>query len=178
MNDAQRKTGRRSVGWLSTLGLVCLVSSPLTRADTMLLATTDLVSGSSAATFSFNAPGNGTVSAQIASVPWPVPLSQLSFDASTATNTLASWSGPATTTPQVESFQVGAGTYYAHVAATAAGSLDIGLYSLLLTFTPSAVPLPAAGGLLAIGCLVLFGLLRTMRALPAGFELGSSRGTA
>jgi hypothetical protein len=62
----------------------------------------------------------------------------------------------------VETFQVGAGTYFAHVMASAGGALDLGLYSLMLTFTPSAVPLPTTGGLLLIGLLVLFGLRRAV----------------
>ncbi len=136
--------------------------SPAAQADTLLMASTNLVTGSSAATFSFNAPGSGTVTAQISSMPWPVPLSALSFSATTATDTLSSWSTTdAMAAPQIERFQVGAGTYFAHVMATAGGSLDLGLYSLLLTFTPSAVPLPAAGGMLLIGLLVLFALRRT-----------------
>ena len=65
--------------------------------------------------------------------------------------------------PQIETFQVGAGTYFAHVMATAAGQLNLGLYSLVLSFTPSAVPLPAGAGMLLIGLLVLFALRRTMR---------------
>ena len=136
--------------------------SPAAHADSMLLASTNMVTGSSAATFSFNAPGSGTVTAEISSMPWPVPLSALSFSATTATSTLSSWSTTdAMAAPQFEKFQVGAGTYFAHVMATAGGSLDLGLYSLMLTFTPSAVPLPAAGGMLLIGLLVLFALRRT-----------------
>jgi hypothetical protein len=157
--------------WMKTKGLApmaimlvmltTLGHSSLAHADTLLLASTDLVSGSSAATFSFNTPGSGTVTARISSLPWPVPLSALSFSATTASQTLSSWSGSSPTAPQVETFQVGSGTYFAHVSATAAGSLNLGLYSLMLTFSPSAVPLPTAGGLLLIGLLVLFGLRRT-----------------
>ena len=176
MIDLFRTTGRWSVAMLALMSLACLMDSPRAHADTMLLATTDLVSGSSAATFSFNAPSSGMVTAEITSVPWPVPLSELSFAATTASNTLASWSGDAPTTPQTESFQVGAGTYYAHVTAQATGSLDVGLYSLLVSFTPSAsVPLPAAGGLLAIGILVMFGLLWTIRPTPNEEGSGLSR---
>lgn len=154
------------LGLAAVLVALSLGRSPLAQADNLLLATTDLVYGSSAATFSFDAPGSGTVTAQISSVPWPVPLSALSFSATTATDTLSSWSASSpSSAPQIETFQVGAGTYFAHVMATAAGSLDLGLYSLMLTFTPSAVPLPTAAGMLLIGLLVLFGLRRTLRDL-------------
>jgi hypothetical protein len=68
--------------------------------------------------------------------------------------------------PQFQTFQVGAGTYFAHVMAIAGGDLNLGLYSLLLTFTPSAVPLPAAAGLLLMGMLVLFALRKTVRTNP------------
>src|SRR5690242_5736970 len=123
-----------------------LVRSPVAHADSLLLASTDMVSGTSAATFSFNAPGAGTVTARLTSLPWPVPLSALSFSATTATDTLASWSGAGSSAPYVETFKVGSGTYFAHVGATAAGDLNLGLYSLMLTFSPSAVPLPGAAG--------------------------------
>jgi hypothetical protein len=148
---------------LVTLGLV---RSPAAQADTLLLATTDLVSGSSAATFSFNAPTSGTVTARLTGLPFPVPLNALSFSTTTATSTLANWTAGSgeMSTPYVDTFQVGAGTYFAHVMATAGGDLNLGLYSLMLTFSPSAVPLPAAAGLLLIGVLVLFALRGTMRA--------------
>jgi hypothetical protein len=151
---------------------LCLGRSPLAHADTMLLATTTMVSGTSASSFSFNTPSDGIVTAQISSLPWPVPLSALSFSATTASDTLSSWSSSApSSTPYIETFQVGAGTYFAHVMATAGGTLDLGLYSLMLTFTPSAVPLPAAAGMLLIGLLVLFALRRTMgMGDPAAFE--------
>jgi hypothetical protein len=156
------------IGLLAVLVTLSFARSPLAYADTMLKAATTLVSGTSADSYSFVAPSSGTVTAEISSVPWPVPLSALSFSATTASNLLpgSSWSstGPVSA-PQFETFQVGAGTYFAHVMATAgAGPLDLGLYSLLVTFTPSAVPLPAAAGMLLFGLLVLFGLRGTLRA--------------
>ena len=160
------------IGRLGPLALVAalwLGSAPAAQADTLLLASTNMVSGTSGATFQFNAPGNGTVTAEISSVPWPVPLSALSFSATTATDTLASWSssGPMSS-PQFETFQVGSGNYFAHVMATAGGELNLGLYSLLLTFTPSAVPLPAAAGLMLMGLLIVFALRKTLRANQEG----------
>jgi hypothetical protein len=154
----------RSIGFLAVVVLTGLSQSPHARADSMLLATTDMVAGSAADTFSFNAPSSGTVTAQLTSVPWPVPLSSLSFSATDASNVLASWSGTpsASSAPYVDTFQVGSGTYYAHVNAAATGSLDLGLYSLLLTFKPSAVPLPASDWTLLGGVFVLFGLVRAI----------------
>jgi hypothetical protein len=151
------------IGMLALLAMLSLGRSPLAHADTLLKAATTLVYGTSADTYSFDAPSNGTVTAQISSLPWPVPLSALSFSATTATDTLAWSTSSPSSTSQIETFQVGAGTYFAHVMATAGGSLNLGLYSVMLTFTPSAVPLPAAAGMLLIGLLVLFALGRTMR---------------
>ncbi len=150
---------------MTVLAVLSLGRSPLAHADTLLKAATVLVVGSSADTLSFDAPGSGTITAQISSTPWPVPLSALSFSVTTATNTLSSWStSAAMEAPQTETFQVsGGGTYFAHVMATAAGSLDLGLYSVMVSFSPSAVPLPGAAGMLLIGMLVLFALRRTMR---------------
>ena len=81
------------LGLAVLLVTLALLSSPAAQADSLLLASTDLVSGSGASTFSFNAPGSGTVTAQLSSLPWPVPLKALSFSATTATDTLASRSG-------------------------------------------------------------------------------------
>lgn len=186
--------------WKSRSGLALalvlatsLSNSPKAHADQMLLATTDLVSRSSNATFSFDAPSDGTVTARITSIPWPTPLSALSFSATTATDTLASWNmgGPTDVTASslreadvssngVETFQVGAGTYFAHVSATAGGALNLGLYSLLLTFTPSAVPLPASDWVLLAGVIALFGLTRIVALLSSssvgkGFRLPGFR---
>jgi len=95
-------------------------------------------------------------------------LAALSFNVSDATSVLsgqgrAQAQAAGGTQPQIETFQVGAGTYFAHVMATATGELNLGLYSVLFTFTPSAVPLPTTVGLLLVGLLVFFGLRKTVR---------------
>ena len=151
------------IGMLLVLLSLGMLGTPVARADTLLMASTNLVTGSSTATYSFTAPTAGTVTARIASVPWPDALSALSFSATSASSTLSSWSAASPSmAPQVETFQVGAGTYFAHVMATAGGSLDLGLYSLMLTFSPSAVPLPAAAWMLLIGIFVFVGLRHTL----------------
>jgi hypothetical protein len=49
--------------------------------------------------------------------------------------------------------------------ATTADSMDVGLYSLNLSFTPSAVPLPASSLLLLTGIFGLFLVSRNRRSL-------------
>lgn len=155
-----------------TLGALSLAQSPAAKADEVLLkAATTLVYGSAADTYSMTAPSAGTITAQVSSVAWPSPLASLSFNLSDSSNlinpqllsTAQSVHAADTTGSQFETYQVGAGTYFAHVLATAGGSLNLGLYSVMFTFTPSAVPLPATAGMLLIGLMVFFGLRRTLR---------------
>jgi hypothetical protein len=78
---------------------------------------------------------------------------------------LANWSQPnVNAAVDTQSFDVGAGTYFAHIAGTAssASGLNLGLYSLLVTFQP--VPLPASEWMLLIGILVVLGLTRVLGA--------------
>ena len=147
------------------LGLAALVPYALVatvaQASTVLIADTTLVSGSETAILSFEAPGPGTVSVQLTNLDWPQALSSLSFMATTANQVLSSWSGASSS-----SFQVtGSGTYFADVTAVAGGSLDLGAYSLSLTFTPAAapVPLPSSGALLLGALAAIIGLIRRRR---------------
>ena len=157
---------------MATLLLYALLAT-VAQASTVLVTDTTLVSGSESAVFTFQAPGPGTVVVQLTNLDWPQPLSSLSFTASSASQLLSSWSD-AGLSPSPASFAVaGGGTYFADVMATAGGSLDLGAYSLELTFTPAAtpVPLPTAGALLSGGVAGLAGLLLWMRGTrtrPAG----------
>jgi hypothetical protein len=148
---------------LASVAGLGLSQAPHALADTLLLADTTLVKGTSAATFSFDAPSAGTVTATVSNLPWPSSLQTLSFQATSASDTLSSWSalGGADQTG-TESFHVGQGTYFAHIMAVAQGNLDLGLYSLNLTFSPNVVPLPTSNWMLLTGILVLFGLTRVM----------------
>jgi hypothetical protein len=153
------------IGLMASLAMLGLVQAPFASADMVLLANTSMVRGASTADLSFAAPSAGTVTATLLNQSWSGgidPLGSLSFMANSGNGVLASWSGtaPATT----ESFQVGAGTYFAHIMAAASGPADVGLYSLNLSFVPSAVPLPMSEWMLVIGVLMLFGLTRLLTA--------------
>jgi hypothetical protein len=158
---------------VAPLALGALSIAPHAWADSILLAQTTLVVGSESTVDSFVAPSAGKVSVTLSNISWPQQLSTLSFSATSADQVLASWNGMNATTGTA-SFDVSAGTYFAHIMATAGGALNLGLYSVLMTFAPSTspVPLPASGWMLLTGLFVLVGLVRTTRP----FELtGTAR---
>jgi hypothetical protein len=155
------------LGWLACMSLVCLAVAPHVRAETMLLSDTTMVYGTQSAVFSFTAPTDGMVTASLQNIAWPTPLNQLTFSATSATGVLSSWSAPV---GDIESFHVGAGTYFAHIMASATGPLNLGVFSLAMSFAPSAVPLPASVGLLMIAVLALLGWAR-VRGKQAAFRL-------
>lgn len=160
------KTTQRSLklALLASVALAGLSLAPHAQAESILLAQTTLVSGTVSTVDSFTAPTAGTVTVNLQSLNWPAPLSALSFSATSASQVLASWNGTGLTS-DIATFSVSSGTYFAHIMATAAqgaqGPLDLGLYSVLLTFTP--VPLPASGWMLLTGMFVLAGLARVIR---------------
>jgi len=151
---------RQRVAWTGAFAGLLLCSIAPCHADMVLLSDTTLVSGSGSADFTFNAPGPGTVSVALTNIAWPQTLSNLSFLASTPSTVLSSWS---TSASQTGSFGVNSsGTYFADVQATAGGPMNLGVYSLELTFSPQTpVPLPASSWLLLAGILTIVGWLRT-----------------
>lgn len=166
----RRQRSRVRMSGLAALLLWGMVTSGA-RAATVLLSDTTLITGSESAVFSFDAPGPGTVSVQLTNLDWPQALSSLSLAATSANQVL--WSSPSSQAALVGTqdpfFQVAkGGTYFADVMATAGGALDLGVYSLSITFTPAGapVPLPASGGLLLVGILVLIGLRRATSHRP------------
>ena len=162
------KTMRLSwkTGVLVPMALTGLAVAPHAWADSVLLAQSTMVVGSESTTDTFTAPTAGTVTVSLNSFGWASTLSALSFSASSATQVLASWNGTGVTS-DTATFNVGPGSYFANIVATATdtpGGLDLGLYSLRMTFTP-AVPLPSSGWLLLTGMFVLAGLVRAVRPL-------------
>ena len=164
MINTTMKRSSLKLGLLAPLALIGMAAAPHARADSILLAQTTMVVGSNSTVDSFTTPGAGTVNVSLQNLAWPPPLSALSFSATTASQVL--WYGGGSMNNELASFNVGAaGTYFAHIMATAGGDLNIGLYSLLLTFTPGtpSVPLPSSGWLLLIGMFALAGILRAAR---------------
>lgn len=149
---------------LAPLAVIGLTAAPHAWADDLLLAQTTLVVGSQSTVDSFTTSGAGTVSVHLANLDWPTQLQSLSFTATSANQVL--WSGSGAVSTEAASFQVSSGgTYFAHIMASAQGTLDIGLYSVLMTFTPSTspVPLPSSGWMLLTGMFVLAGLAWAVR---------------
>jgi hypothetical protein len=161
------KTMRLSLksGLLVPMALTGLAVAPHAWADSVLLAQTTMVVGTESTTDTFVAPSAGTMTVTLNSFGWAAPLSALSFSASSATQLLASWNGTGVTS-DTATFNVGAGSYFANIMATASGAMDMGLYSLRLSFSPTpTVPLPSSGWLLLTGIFVLGGLARAVRPL-------------
>ena len=169
------KTTQRSalkLALVAPLAVAALATAPHAYADTILLAQTTLVNGNVSTVDSFTAPTAGTVTVSLQSLNWPASLNALSFSATSASQVLASWNGTGLSS-NTSTFDVAAGTYFTHVMASAGGILDLGLYSMMLTFSPNApaVPLPASGWMLLTGIFVLVGLTRAVRR---PFELTGS----
>jgi hypothetical protein len=161
------QTTRKASAFIA-FGLIAgLLAMSTARAETILLADTTLVSGNSSAVFSFDVSGPGTVDAEVSNLDWPQPLTSLNFMATNGNQVLTSWSDGGAATSQNLLFKVTAGTYYADVLTTAGGPLDLGLYSLCLTFTPTVVPLPSSFGLLLAGLAAGGLLLRRSRRTAA-----------
>ena len=173
MNTMTTKRTSLKLGLLAPLALTGLAIAPHAWADNILLAQTTLVSGNESTVDSFVAPTAGTVSVSIESLNW-LPstlggLNALSFSATSANQVLGSWNSSGTgLLGGTANFQIAGGTYFAHIMASASGTIDMGLYSLMMTFTPNGtptVPLPASGWLLLTGMFVLAGLVRAARPL-------------
>ena len=150
---------------LAPLALACLAAAPSARAESVLLAQTNIVSGTESTLETFSVAGSGSVTISLQSLSWPSPtsMSALSFAVTSSDKVLASWNGSGFT-GDTATFDVGAGTYYAHITGTATSAgLGLGLYSVLMTFAPSAVPLPSSGWMLLTGLFVLAGLVRAVR---------------
>jgi len=118
-----------------------------------VLSTTTEVFGSGTAVYSFDAPSAGTLNVQLTDVGWPTRLSSLTATIYSPTDSLGSLSAAGDLTLLVS----GPSDLSAFISAHAQGALNLGLYSVDITFSPNAspVPLPSTGLLLTGGIGIL-----------------------
>ena len=146
---------------LAVLVVAGLSAAPRAQADPVLVSQTSMISGTFSGVYTFSTTQAGTLDLKLENIAWPERLAALScnlYDGQSLLGSLA-------TTGELQIQVAGAGTYFSHLFAQAAGVLDLGLFSLNVTFHPSvsAVPLPAAVWML-LSALILFGARRF--ALP------------
>jgi hypothetical protein len=152
---------------LAPVALTAMSVAPHAWADSVLVAQSTLVNGSEATSDSFVTSGAGTVTVTLQNTGWASPLTALSFSANSATQVLAAFNAVGLTSDTAQFHVDAAGTYFANIMATAGGDMGLGLYSLRMTFSPSApaVPLPSTGWLLLTGLFALVGVARAARPL-------------
>jgi len=128
-------------------------------------ASTDLIEGTqeSSISYSFSTSGPGTLHVQLSDDVWPSALGDLSFTALEGSSSLFTLDGSGSLSYDIS----GAGTYFGYVTGMATGALDLGLYSLKLSFDPAQpVPLPPSVWLLLAGLAAAAGMLRYRATLP------------
>jgi hypothetical protein len=138
------------------LAAVLLATSPLLAVGETLLSTSTLVENSNSSTYTFDAPAAGTLDISLVNVAWPDRLASLTSSVFTATSVLGSLElGASSNSGDLEFTISGPEAISAFVTARAQGALNLGLYSLDVTFLPAVVPVPLPAG----GLLLLAGLL-------------------
>ncbi len=134
-----------------------VLGSHAARAD-QILSDSHMMTGTSVISdvgYTFNVSGPGTLNISLKDQSWPTSsLTDLSFTASTPTAVLGQFIGAGLASYDITS----GGTIFAYVTGEASNpasgpAYGVGLYSLDINFTPSAVPLPATLGLLLVALL-------------------------
>jgi hypothetical protein len=148
-----RDEGRagRCATLFAALGLALAGADPA-GASTVLSTTTE-VFGSATAVYSFDAPSAGTLNVQLTDLGWPTRLASLTATIYSPLSSLGSLSAAGDLTVLLS----GPSDLSAFISAQAQGALNLGLYSLDITFSPSTspVPLPSPGLLLTCGVGIL-----------------------
>jgi hypothetical protein len=162
INPALRRAARISLA----LCAICLLLAPRAHADSIgansLLQNSVLVAGSQSSVYSFKTSGAGVLTVHLENISWPERLAQLDCSIYSNAGFLHALDGSS----EWKFVTTGAESFYASVLAGAGGRLNLGLFSIRVTFESAAslVPLPAAGWLLA-SVLGLFGFRRVLPTL-------------
>ncbi len=166
MSRARRCTPR-AAAWL-TLALTLLGASAAQAG--LIVSTSQLLQGTSVISefkYTFDVSGPGTLDVSLTDLDWPANLKDLSFTATSSSSVIGQIIGPGQA-----SFDItGGGTLYAYVTGEASNPVNgpaygLGLFDLSISFTPSAVPLPASLGLL-LAALLGMALLQPRLRAPA-----------
>jgi hypothetical protein len=137
--------------------VACFARAPSAQADSVLYDSANFISGQESFVQSFAITTPGTLTIDLQSVSWLDTVTNLnSFLTSTSQVIAASLQDN-------NSYDITAGTYYAHWFGNASGQFMLGVDELKITFTPqgvTAVPLPGTLLLLLAGLGLLFGWQR------------------
>ncbi len=148
--------------------LVTLLGASAAQAG-LIVSSSQLLQGTSVISeikYTFNVSGPGTLDVSLTDMDWPANLQDLSFTAATSSSVIGQIIGPGQASFDIAS----GGTLYAYVTGEATNSVTgpaygIGLFNLSISFTPSAVPLPASLALL-LAALAGLGLLQLRSRAP------------
>jgi hypothetical protein len=145
---------RSSIPALIALLAAGALPAGVARASSVLYDSISVISGQQSTVQSFNVSTPGTLTVTLSTLPWLDPVTGLNAFLTTASGMVGT-----AFTGGTETFDVTAGTYYAHWFGTANGTYNLGVVGMEITFQPSdvtAVPLPASlvSMLSAIGLLV------------------------
>jgi hypothetical protein len=134
------------------------------RADTLLYDGISVISGQQSSVQSFNVTTPGLLTMTLSTIPWLDAVSNLSGFLTSASGLI----GTTIVGSGAESFNVGAGTYYAHWFGTAQGDYNLGVVGMKITFQPGAVPvgLPTSFVLMLSGLGLLFGWQNRRTPMP------------
>ncbi len=149
---------------------LCLMLAPRADADpvgpTPLVESSVMVAGSHSSLYTLDVSGPGVLTVRLENISWPERLSQLDCAITSSSGLLDSFSNSG----EWKFVTTGPASFYASIIAGAGGRLNLGLFSIRVTFewAASVVPLPAAVWLLG-SVLGLFGLRRAWPAMRFAF---------
>ncbi|HEV2700083.1 MAG TPA: hypothetical protein VGV09_00510, partial [Steroidobacteraceae bacterium] len=150
----ERRNPRRL--FAAALALVAPLAASAAHA-TQIFTDSHLIEGTSVVSsvgYTFNVSGPGVLTVNLDDLVWPTGLSDLTFTATTSSNVIGQLTGAG----QASFNLLAGGTIYAYVTGEATNAKSgpaygVGLYTLMVGFTPAPVPLPATVELLLAALL-------------------------